>query len=137
MLIRKDRLWFKYIECKKRFRDIRQNKTKKLWCYLNKRTQLISRFKRQTLEIIKQITSDRARYLKDTTKPGMYILKQQFHRYYSTFNQSIHKSTQELENKQEKLTGKHTSEIHFSNVIMFCKSVNYTLEKRCCKVLMV
>lgn len=56
---------------------------------------------------------NRARYLKDTRKPGMYILKQQFHRYYSTFNQSIQKSTQELEKKQEKLKGKHTSEIHF------------------------
>lgn len=53
-----------------------------------------------------------ARYLKDTTKPGMYILKQQFHRYDSTFNQSIQKAAQELENKPEKLKGKHTSEIH-------------------------
>lgn len=48
-----------------------------------------------------------ARYLKDTTKPGMYILKQQFHRYYSTVNQLIQKSIQELGIKQEKLKKKN------------------------------
>lgn len=65
----------------------------------------------------------------------MYRLKQQFHRYYSTVNQLIQKSIQELGIKQEKL--KNNKLNTFFNVIMFCKSVNYPLEKRCCDMLMV
>lgn len=68
----------------------------------------------------------------------MYRLKQQFHRYYSTVNQLIQKSIQELGIKQEKLKKTKKNKLNtFLNVIMFCKSVNYPLEKRCCEMLMV
>lgn len=62
---------------------------------------------------MQKITSDRARYLKETKKPGMYRLKQQFHRYYSTVNQLIQKSIQELGIKQEKLKKKNQAKYIF------------------------
>lgn len=68
--------------------------------YLNNQNQLISRLQQQTLEICKQMTSDRARFLKEIKKPGMYCWKQQFVRYYSAINQFKSLQLNKKENTQ-------------------------------------